>query len=171
MEIVGKMEYINCNLCGGNETELLFVAIDNQFHLDGQFKVVKCKRCGLIYINPRPPKTIIPRYYPEEDYYAYQPYETKQKSFKQRIKEIIMEHIGNYPNKNEEKFWIRWIGKFIARTWKNSVSVAVPYEKGGRVLDLGCGTGKLLDWLKRHGWQAYGVEISEQAAEYGENAD
>jgi SAM-dependent methyltransferase len=32
---------------------------------------------------------------------------------------------------------------------------------------VGCGTGGLLDWLKKHGWHVYGVEISKQAAEYG----
>jgi len=162
-----KQEYTNCNLCGKDDNTLCFEVEEKISGAREKFRVVKCRNCGSVYVNPRPSKTIMSRYYPKEDYYAYQPYETKQKSFKQRIKEIVMEHIGNYPNKNEEKFWVRWMGKFIAQTWKNSVSVAVPYKKGGRVLDLGCGAGRLLDWLKRHGWQTYGVEISKQAAEYG----
>lgn len=39
------LEYINCNLCGNNETKLLF-------DKDG-YKHVKCNSCGLIYVNPR----------------------------------------------------------------------------------------------------------------------
>lgn len=39
------VEYVNCNLCGADDTEFLFIK-DN-------CRVVRCKRCGLAYINPR----------------------------------------------------------------------------------------------------------------------
>ena len=61
--ITQKLEYINCDLCGADETEFLFVANENQFHLDGQFNVVKCKKCGLVYVNPRPTKENIGFYH------------------------------------------------------------------------------------------------------------
>ncbi len=38
-------EYVNCNLCGTDDTELLFIKDD--------CKIVKCKKCSLVYINPR----------------------------------------------------------------------------------------------------------------------
>ncbi len=34
----------------------------------------------------------------------------------------------------------------------------------GRFLDIGCGTGRLLYLAQRSGWQAYGLELSEEAA-------
>jgi len=40
------MEYVNCNLCGSNEYKL-FKEING-------YRLVKCKRCGLVYLNPRP---------------------------------------------------------------------------------------------------------------------
>lgn len=39
------LEYINCNLCGKNQTTSLFIK-------DG-YNHVKCNSCGLIYVNPR----------------------------------------------------------------------------------------------------------------------
>ena len=40
-----KQEYINCDLCGKNQTTPLFIK-------DG-YNHVKCNSCGLIYVNPR----------------------------------------------------------------------------------------------------------------------
>ncbi len=40
-----KLEYINCDLCGKNQTTPLFIK-------DG-YNHVKCNSCGLIYVNPR----------------------------------------------------------------------------------------------------------------------
>ena len=39
------MEYVNCNLCGEDNYRLLFAK--------EEFNVVRCNKCGLIYINPR----------------------------------------------------------------------------------------------------------------------
>lgn len=40
-----NFEYINCDLCGKNQTTPLFTKDD--------YKHVKCNSCGLIYVNPR----------------------------------------------------------------------------------------------------------------------
>jgi len=39
------MEYINCNLCNSNEYKL-FKEING-------YQLVKCRQCGLVYLNPR----------------------------------------------------------------------------------------------------------------------
>lgn len=40
------MEYINCNICDTDETYRITIQND--------YRVVKCKNCGLVYVNPRP---------------------------------------------------------------------------------------------------------------------
>ncbi|MBI4684651.1 MAG: methyltransferase domain-containing protein [Nitrospirae bacterium] len=40
------MQYVNCNLCGIDETSLITI--------QNNFKIVQCKQCGLVYINPQP---------------------------------------------------------------------------------------------------------------------
>ena len=40
------MQHINCNICGADEAAL--VAIQNDY------RMVECRRCGLVYVDPRP---------------------------------------------------------------------------------------------------------------------
>jgi len=43
-------ELVNCNLCGQYDAEVLFAQDQHGFGL----RTVMCRRCGLIYLNPRP---------------------------------------------------------------------------------------------------------------------
>src|SRR5690349_3372612 len=40
---------------------------------------------------------------------------------------------------------------------------------GGRILDVGCGTGHLTDWIKNKGYDVYGIEPSEEMYQYAVN--
>merc|ERR1719428_1776322 len=40
-------------------------------------------------------------------------------------------------------------------------------KPGDKVLDIGCGWGRLLDWYARHGAQATGITLAEDQAKYG----
>src|SRR6266851_781666 len=63
------MEYICCPLCEADHTKLLFKRKDLTYYIsDDAFCVVRCQRCGLIYVNPRPTAEEIHVYYPEEFY-------------------------------------------------------------------------------------------------------
>jgi 2-polyprenyl-3-methyl-5-hydroxy-6-metoxy-1,4-benzoquinol methylase len=49
------LEYVKCGLCGKNDAKLVTV--------EKSFKIVRCKKCGLIYLNPRPRQEDLPRFY------------------------------------------------------------------------------------------------------------
>jgi SAM-dependent methyltransferase len=56
------MPNINCCLCDSPEHELFFPAHD---HISGEnFRVVRCKTCSLIFVNPQPSLDQLGRYYP-----------------------------------------------------------------------------------------------------------
>lgn len=49
------MQYTNCNLCGADDTSLVTTQND--------YRMVRCVRCGLVYLNPRPaPEVLIQMY-------------------------------------------------------------------------------------------------------------
>lgn len=49
------MQSVNCNLCGADDTRM--VAIQNDY------RMVKCRHCGLIYVNPRPTSDLLIKLY------------------------------------------------------------------------------------------------------------
>lgn len=65
-----KMETVTCNLCGSGEYQPIYRIPDYKYHCDEWFTVVECAKCGLGFVNPRPPRDRIKRYYPS-DFYDY----------------------------------------------------------------------------------------------------
>lgn len=64
-------EFVLCNLCGADDASRLYALKDFRFGTDDiEWPVVRCRRCGLGYLNPRPTLEEIGRYYPAE-YFAH----------------------------------------------------------------------------------------------------
>lgn len=113
------------------------------------FEYVRCTACGLVQRNPQPLKEeIIARYSSAygKDYLSYE-----------------MENEAQFLNL--QQLALRDAG--FSRLEK---SLMLRAKNSGRpsVLDIGCATGALLDFLRGRGWRVTGVEISP-AAEYARN--
>ena len=137
-----NFEYVKCNLCGSNLSDTFFKGKDIKYRKKGLFTVVKCKKCGLLYSNPRPKQSVISSYYPDE----YWDMGNNNGIMETKIKKIVHRFIN-----------------------KISFKMTLPPKTSGKVLDIGCGDGKALLKLKEEGWDTYGVEISDLAAEYVRN--
>lgn len=77
------MENVKCNLCGSDETSL--------WGRKDDINLVKCKKCGLVYCNPRPTNEELQKYY-SEDYFSQGHYEEdvlRQKMYEIEIDEIV----------------------------------------------------------------------------------
>ena len=75
-------EYINCELCGANDYLILQTIKD-------AIKLVKCKSCDLIYVNPRP--VCDQRNLYNQDYFkewAFSGIERRDRAYKKRLKII-----------------------------------------------------------------------------------
>jgi SAM-dependent methyltransferase len=58
-------EKVVCNLCGRSDPRLLFSLRDYRLQVDEvDWNVVRCRKCGLGYLSPRPAREEIGRYYP-----------------------------------------------------------------------------------------------------------
>jgi SAM-dependent methyltransferase len=106
-------------LLGGNET----------FHL------VRCRRCGLIYLNPRPTLDEMAQYYPE-----------------------------NYEPFMRSELTRSWYGRLAYRVAIAKRCRIASQEQGpGRLLDVGCGDGDFLLGMQDRGWEVHGLDISPVA--------
>ena len=151
-----ELEYTNCDLCGENRTNLFLEAASDV--TQERFRIVRCDNCGLIYLNPRPTKDIIGRYYPVDSYYSYQDFTEKRLNYREWLKKVSLE--GYYNSKNIFKKFLSWL---LLRNFM----IVVPKEKKGRLLDIGCGSGEFLYQMKSFGWDVSGVEINQASANLG----
>jgi len=66
------METVVCNLCGSDAYSLVYEKPDSRYFPQRFFKVVRCSRCGLGFVNPRPTSQEIWEYYPPVYYGDFQ---------------------------------------------------------------------------------------------------
>lgn len=91
------MEYIHCNLCGRDETKLLFRRRDDRLNVSDQaFNVVQCNSCSLVYVNPRPTEGEIVKFYNEHFYEANLSPEQSIESNRGRL-EAMHRHVKDLP--------------------------------------------------------------------------
>ena len=60
-------EYPVCNFCHSKKNKTIWTDIITCEHKE-KFRLVRCLKCGLIYLNPRPKVNEIKRYYQIESY-------------------------------------------------------------------------------------------------------
>ena len=65
------METVTCDLCGSQEAHLAYRVRDANYGTLGSFSIVRCSRCALIYLNPRPSVAELPAVYPETCYHPF----------------------------------------------------------------------------------------------------
>jgi 2-polyprenyl-3-methyl-5-hydroxy-6-metoxy-1,4-benzoquinol methylase len=135
------MHSVACVLCGVDDTQPYLQLGDLAFGLPGEFHLVSCRRCGLLYLNPRPSADELADYYPA----SYRPY-----------KKAI-----------EDERWslMRTMRRRNIRRRRLTAEAHAPRQPGS-VLDVGCSTGVFLAEMRDAGWQVTGIELSEQATAY-----
>lgn len=145
-----NLEYISCDICKSKSYDLVFKTHDPIGMTHCEFSIVKCKDCGLIYLNPRPSEKQITSCYPK-NYYAF------TDNPENRIKCIVREHVIR--GKNNKADFLDRLFYYCLRSRVKYLS----YDPVGKFLDIGCGTGKLVQTMKKMGWWAYGIEINFEA--------
>ena len=146
------LEHVSCPLCGSiNQSEVVFAGRDRLHDLPGEFTVVKCSVCELMYTNPRPTPETIGFYYPEN----YGPYQSTDIS---QVK-IARETDGTASN------FLKKILKLLYRKIIHFNTACLPQVQPGRLLEIGCASGAFLDQMMQSGWDVEGIEFSANAAD------
>jgi 2-polyprenyl-3-methyl-5-hydroxy-6-metoxy-1,4-benzoquinol methylase len=131
-----------CDLCNGRNFRFLFKNHDRMLGIPGEFNLVKCDKCGLVFINPSPSKMEVSKYYPKEKYYSLS--ENPLENMKLKIYRIF------YKKGFSIKKLIFSPLKFIVRSTR--------IRENGNFLDIGCGDGKFLRLMREFGMSCYGIE-------------
>jgi 2-polyprenyl-3-methyl-5-hydroxy-6-metoxy-1,4-benzoquinol methylase len=143
-EIQLETETVACPVCHTVSSNI-FLHVPDRFELarGEQYSLVKCQKCTLIYLNPRPVEQASSVFYEHEEYTPFVSAQNSNSGF-----DRLYQRARGHNNK--------WKRKKIERQ--------VP-EKG-RLLDVGCGTGEFIEEMARAGWQVRGLERDPRAAAY-----
>ncbi|HEY8516457.1 MAG TPA: class I SAM-dependent methyltransferase [Candidatus Binatia bacterium] len=126
-------EHVVCAVCGADQPVRLF-----EKH---GLTIVRCRPCGLAYVDPRPSWSEVARIYRDVTYYR----NDNECDF----------GYGDYLGEQRELL----LPLFEQRV----AGIERLHPKRGRLLDVGCATGVLLDVARARGWQVEGVDVSEFA--------
>lgn len=114
---------VPCNLCGTiNTSTRPILKIDS-------YPIIKCKKCGLVYINHKFTREELESFYTLENY----------------------SYIEGDIRAMEQRSFLQA---------KRELNVIRKYVKKGKLLDVGCATGFFLKIAGEHGFEPFGVEIS-----------
>ena len=119
-----------CHICEGTRVYYLFSI--------GDYRVVRCDDCGLIFLNPQPSNEELTRIYG-----------------------------ANYFLGSESEEGRRAAGEVKQATAEAYLAEIARYRGGapGRLLEVGCGEGDFLAVAERAGWDVTGIEYSVSATD------
>jgi hypothetical protein len=164
------LEAVNeCPFCGGKERSLAYDGVqDWAFHAaPGKWQYWRCQSCDALYLNSRPTTESIGRAY--SNYYTH--HETSQsflKLLKRRLKNEYFSHalqVDLNPRLYLPGF-LSWIlsplKSIVVEQFSLSSLARLPK---GKVLDVGCGNGEMLQFAVQMGWDGMGFELDPAAVE------
>ena len=136
------IEAVSCTICGVDDAELHFEA-PVQPHRVGIYArdvwpLVRCRRCGLIYLNPRVDDAARAAFYS---------FETPGD---QRF-------VQDWFIENED---------LQRPVWRRFLRVLKRVQPAGRLLDVGCGAGTFLDEARAAGFAVEGQEVAATFVDY-----
>lgn len=160
-----------CLICKG-EGELIFTGLsDWAFGSKGEWNILKCKNsdCCLQWLSPQPIIEDIADAYKE--YYTHDT-RTTDVTLISRLYEWMLEgflKLNNNAQNNANLFQLS-IGALLY-LFPNRIS-SIRYSSaglavvpGGKLLEVGCGSGDVLLFLKSMGWDTIGVEVDSKASQ------
>jgi len=135
-----------CNLCNSKDFEI-YAKRKGQL-TNKSFSVVKCKSCGLIFVNPRLSE--------QENINLYDENYFKGEGFDSTVDYLsILEDF-------------EWMKRIESQAIINKIKV-FNKAKDLKILDIGCGTGSFIKEAEKHGYEnVTGIEFSKYAAQHAQ---
>ncbi|MFO7723329.1 MAG: class I SAM-dependent methyltransferase [Bacteroidales bacterium] len=128
-----------CPACGAPNPGFGLECTDH-FLSQERFTIMRCHTCRVLFTQPQPKPDAIGRYYRSEKYISHS---DTSKGVVNKVYRYVRSIAVN------QKY------RLVSR-----------YQPKGSLLDIGCGTGHLLNTFASHGWQTKGIEPGSEARKY-----
>jgi SAM-dependent methyltransferase len=134
----------HCALCGGERFDRTLAAFDRQVARSETYAYGRCTECSLLSLRPTPRDDEIPGFYPAD----YSPHEALQEADGGRSRSPgPLARFAPW-----HRFVAGWLPRDLFRPRGRS-----------RLLDVGCGNGRLLARHRALGWEVRGIDPGERA--------
>lgn len=158
------LEAVPCPLCGAAEVPPVAWLRDVALGVPGEFALARCRTCGLWQQNPRVRLDQLGQTYPD-DYPRHLGDPELPKLVRQAgaaVRWALATRLGYRHLEAGE-------ASPLARLWARAsmrriVEIFPPWTGQGRLLDVGCATGKFLRLMQSVGWRVAGIELDAAAA-------
>jgi hypothetical protein len=125
-----KMVEVACNFCGSQSRQLVTSGMDYEYEVsDDTFQMMKCRDCGLVYMNPRPDVSELPVLYPPH----YAPYNVE----------------SDFDACSRDSFYYKYVYWLIATGITYFFDRFLPDRKTISALDIGCADGHSISRKKQ----------------------
>ncbi|MBI4686410.1 MAG: class I SAM-dependent methyltransferase [Nitrospirae bacterium] len=155
----------SCYLCNSKGVPLYSDLQDRLFGVYGKWNMLRCpnQECGLIWLDPMPLEEDIGKAY--QNYYTHQDVNASN-TLGRRLFYLFKEGYTAYKygyNKNTTAAWKKFIGIVISlhpglRAEADGSVMYLPPKIDGRLLEVGCGSGKMLKQMQNLGWKVEGID-------------
>lgn len=162
-----------CRLCGAPGRELYHELRDRLFSAPGRWTMRQCPdwSCGLLWLDPMPlPEDLFKAY---ARYYTHQASENTspgvlQRAWRRLKAAYLAERYGySSPTRPVEQRTLAGL-MYLLPLRRREVEASVRYlprRSGGRVLDVGCGSGDWLARMRALGWEVQGLDFDAAAVQ------
>jgi len=160
---------LSCFLCGSQVITRLWEGSDKKFRGPGRFTYKQCGACGLVFLHPRPAEQEMSRYYPDHVTPVRIGADASfREKTRQYLKRLVAEDWYGYSSGPRPVFTrlSSALRKALTLPLRPLLRQLPRLRLGGRVLDIGCGSGAYLDFLASLGWTCHGIEPGPNSRAY-----
>jgi len=165
-----------CPVCGTQERSVLWQGLTDRVFgaAPGTWRLVRCAGCASGYLDPRPTPASIGRAY--DVYYTHGAVEdaAPRVALHDVRQALANDHLR--ARWGYERTPVAFGGRQLARLLPLRGATAdreirhLPARPGGRLLDVGCGTGAVVARMRALGWDAEGLDPDAEAIAVAERA-
>ena len=134
-----------CPACGGADLQHRFFQSTSSFMSLPNVWHDKCQNCGTVFVNPQPSKNELSKFY------------TSQETEAQVENSVIASSLSRYFDLDKREYFIN-----------HRINPICKYlEPSSTLVDIGCGTGVFVRFMKDRGFKVKGIDLSEKSIDYG----